>query len=466
MYSIRINLLKWLIAPLLIINLVGAGLTYWLAWAPAQIAFDQSLADAAWALIPRLREIRGDISIDLPQQAEQVLRVDHFDAIYFVVRNAEGKVIAGDTDFPVLRQSETLNDPLAYDGAMRGEPIRIIALRTSIGTEPAFIGVAETLRKRVHIQSVIFFALITLEGLLTLVSIAIVWLAVTKGLFPLKKMETNLTARSRDDLSAVKEDDIPLELHPVINAINDLLEKTRVGASARQTFLANVAHQLRTPLAGLKTQLEWLQQKYVSESDTFHSAKLMMSSTERMIRQTNQLLALARAEPSQFERTRLEIVELDKVVEESIQHFVEEAYKKNIDLGFDLHATKVMGDRFLLRDMIDNLVDNAIRYSPQNSTVTVSCFENDSHSILSIEDSGPGISASEKDLIFDRFYRLNEKIAGSGLGLAIVRDIVKDHGAEIVLHSGTGGKGTVFSVQFASLKSMDPFNQSYQPKTS
>lgn len=448
MSSIRLNLLKWLIAPLLLINLIGAGLTYWLAWAPAQIAFDQSLADAAWALVPRLRETRGTVLVDLPQQAEQVLRVDHFDAIYFTVRNAAGKTITGDMDFPALFPTEGLNDPAAYDGSMRGEPVRIIALKTNVGTEPVFIGVAETLRKRTHIRSEIFVSLLLLEGLLTFVSIFIVWLAVTKGLLPLKKMQTDLNSRSHDDLSSVREDNVPLELHPVVSAINGLLNKVQIGACAQQNFLANMAHQLRTPLAGIKMQLEWLQRRYASEPETAHSAKLMMSSTERMIRQTNQLLALARSEPSQFEKARLEIVELDKLVEESIQHFVEEANKKDIDLGFNLHPTKVMGDRFLLRDMIDNLIDNAIRYSPNKSVVTINCFQNAHQGVLSVEDSGLGIAPSEKDLIFNRFYRLNDKIAGSGLGLAIVRDIVKDHGAEIVLTPNSQGKGTIFSVQF------------------
>jgi two-component system, OmpR family, sensor histidine kinase TctE len=448
MFSIRLNLLKWLIAPLLIINLIGAGLTYWLAWAPAQIAFDQSLADAAWALVPRLEDIRGTLSIDLPKQAEQILRLDHFDAIYFIVRTPDGKTIAGDKDFPVLQLPDRIDDPVAYNGSMRGEEIRIITLKTIIDTEPVLIGVAETLRKRTHIRYVIFVALLLLEGLLTLVSIGIVWLGVTKGLFPLKKMQTDLNSRKHDELSPVVDTNIPLELHPVVNAINGLLNKVQIGASVRQDFLANVAHQLRTPLAGLKMQLEWLQQRHATEPETAHSADLMMASTERMIRQTNQLLALARAEPSQFEKKRLEIVELNKLVEESIQHFVEEADKKNIDLGFDLEPTIVMGDRFLLRDMIDNLIDNAIRYSPRAGTVTVCCRQEMQHGILSVEDCGPGIAASERDLIFNRFYRVNDKVAGSGLGLAIVRDIVKDHGAKIMLTSDAMDKGTIFSVQF------------------
>ena len=174
----------------------------------------------------------------------------------------------------------------------------------------------------------------------------------------------------------------------------------------------------------------------------------MLASTERMARQANQLLALARSEPGDFERHRLEQLSLDALVSESVQQFVEEALKKNIDIGFDLQPTRVAGDRFLLRDMIDNLVDNAIRYSPNGSLVTVSCLQVDGHGILMVEDSGPGIPASEKERVFNRFYRLDQSQPGTGLGLAIVRDIARDHDAVIELRPGPEGKGTVFVVRF------------------
>ncbi|MES2537528.1 MAG: sensor histidine kinase [Pseudomonadota bacterium] len=446
--SIRLNLLKLLAPPLLIINLLGGGLTYWLAWEPAEMAFDQSLADAAWALVPRLREMDGLVQIDLPQQAEQILRVDRFDEIYFTVRDADGKSIAGDKDFPAPVLHTRGMTPAAYDGNMRGEPVRLFALKMNIGNTPVYIGVAETLRKRTRIKSVMLVALLLLEGVLTFVSMLIVWYAVTTGLIPLKKMQSDLNSRSGDELSPVKDEAIPSELSPVVHAINGLLSKVQLGATAQQNFLANVAHQLRTPLAGLKMQIEWLQQRYATEAETAQSASRMMSSTERMIRQTNQLLSLARAEPSQFKKTRLEMVELDKLVENAIQHFVAEADKKEIDLGFELQPAKVKGDRFLLRDMMENLIDNALRYSPQRGTVTVSCFQAGSQGVFAVADSGPGIPPAARDLIFDRFYRLDDKVAGSGLGLAIVRDIAKDHGAEITLTSGEHGEGTTFSVQF------------------
>ncbi|MQQ99539.1 sensor histidine kinase [Glaciimonas soli] len=453
MNSIRLNLLKWLIVPLLIINLVGAGVTYWLAWIPAQTAFDQSLADTGWALVPRLHEHNGEVGIDLSEQAEQVLRVDHLGATYFVVRNHDGKLLAGDADFPPLQYSgsdKAINKPTPYDGVMRSEPMRFVSLKAEVGQQVVFIGVAETLRKRTHIRSEILFSLAMLEILLAAVLTTTIWVAVSRGLWPLQKMQQDLDARNTppyDDLSPLPEAGVQQELLPVVRAVNGLLGRLQIDAKAQQNFLANVAHQLRTPLAGFRTQLEWLLQKHAQEPETAHSIALMASSTERMIRQTNQLLTLARAEPNKFEKDSLKVVELNKLVEESIQHFVEEADKKDIDIGFNLQTTRVMGEQFLLRDLIDNLIDNAIRYSPSKGTVTVHAIQGKDGGIFSVEDSGPGIAASEQEFIFNRHYRLDDKSAGNGLGLAIVRDITKDHGARITVEPRVGG-GTIFSVYF------------------
>jgi two-component system sensor histidine kinase TctE len=167
-----------------------------------------------------------------------------------------------------------------------------------------------------------------------------------------------------------------------------------------------------------------------------------------MIRQVNQLLALARAEPAHFEKRRLEPLALDQLVGESIQHFVEQAGRKEIDLGFELQPTVVRGDRFLLRDLIDNLVDNALRYTPPHGTVTVSCFPHRSGGLLTVEDSGPGIPPAKREAVFSRFVRLDEKTTGSGLGLAIVRDIASAHGGSVSVDSPAGGEGALFTVRF------------------
>jgi two-component system sensor histidine kinase TctE len=446
MTSIRLRLLKWLIAPILLINLAGATLTYLLAWTPAQLAFDQGLADATGALAARVRGAGGVLQVDLPRQAEQVLRADQVDAIYFVVRGADGRVVAGDPDFPPLARSAA-----AYDDSMRGEPVRVAAASLDAGGQAVQVAVAKTLRKRQQIRSATVRALVLLESLFTLALVGLIWFSVTNGLQPLARMRANLNARDGADLAPVESDAVPYELTPVVNAINELLGKVQAGANAQHDFLANMAHQLRTPLAGMKLQLEWLGARHAADPDSVHSIRLMLLANERMIRQTNQLLALARAEPSHFEKTRLEPLELAALVQESIQYFVDEAGKKGIDIGFDLAPAKVAGDSFLLRDLIDNLIDNAVRYTPDGGTVTVRVAPHAQGALLAIEDSGPGIAPHQRALVFNRFVRLDDKSAGSGLGLAIVRDIALAHGAAVALATHADGSGMVVTVRFPAV---------------
>ncbi|MBC3870732.1 sensor histidine kinase [Undibacterium oligocarboniphilum] len=452
--SIRRSLLKWLIAPLLVVNFIGAALVYWLAWTPAQTAFDQSLADTCWALSTRLHKVANHIGVDLPSSVEQVLRVDHVNVVYFVIRSQAGDILAGDKDFPAVSMPVTYNDSIFADGRMRGEAIRIVSIKFLIGDEPVVIHAAETLSKRKAIQSRIFITLITLEIILTVLLISVVWIAVTRGLTPLQNLQQELNRRNFDELSPLPEMAQTSELHPVTQAINRLLHKIEIGSTNQQDFLANIAHQLRTPLAGLKAQIEWIQERYKSDQETSRSASLMMISTERMIRQTNQLLALARAEPGKFERKRLEPLSLNQIIAESIHVFFNAADRKHIDLGFDLQPVMILGDAFLLRDLIENIIDNAISYTPENGIVTVRCHSNaDGTGVFSVEDNGPGIPAAERKHIFERRYRINERpaitsqVSGNGLGLSIVSDIAKDHDARIELQDARYG-GTVFLVEF------------------
>ncbi|USX16995.1 HAMP domain-containing histidine kinase [Oxalobacteraceae bacterium OTU3CAMAD1] len=302
--------------------------------------------------------------------------------------------------------------------------------------------------KHVQMRQAVVRGLVLLEVLIALACIGLIWFSVSNGLRPLNRLRAGLNARDGDDLAPIAVADVPYELEPVVSAFNGLLDKVGEGARARQDFLANVAHQLRTPLAGLKTQLEWLGARH-AEPDTAHSVKLMLSATERMIRQTNQLLSLARAEPNHFEKTRLEAVALNELVEDAIQSFVDQATSKGIDIGFDLRPVEISGDRFLLRDLIDNLIDNAIRYTPAGGTVTVACRADEGGGgMLTVEDSGPGIPAAKREQVFSRYVRLDDKTHGSGLGLAIVRDIAVVHGASLSIADAAGGQGALFTVRF------------------
>ncbi len=458
MNSIRLRLLKWLIVPILLFNLAAGALTYLLAWMPAQSAFDQGLLDSASALVARVRPAQSGLQVDLPEQAEQLLRADAADAIYFVVRRADGTVVAGDADFPPLRLAAG-QPPQAFDGSMRGEPVRIAALALPAGLAQAvegqaMIGVAKTLRKRMQIRRAIVRALLLLETLFTAALVGLIWFSVTNGLRPLSKMRAELTRRDGDDLAQsfqpLSDEGVPYELGPVVGAFNDLLGRMQAGARAQHDFLANVAHQLRTPLAGIKLQLEWLGARHADDAETAASLRLMRDSTERLIRQSNQLLALARAEPSHFERTGRTPLDLSALVQASIQVYVEAAGAKRIDIGFELDAAAVRGEQFSLRDLIDNLVDNAIRYTPAGGMVTVRCHGAPAGAVLVVEDSGPGIDPAMRELVFTRYMRLDERETGSGLGLAIVRDIARAHGAQVDIGQRQGG-GALLSVRFPPL---------------
>ncbi|MBV7535081.1 HAMP domain-containing histidine kinase [Duganella sp. sic0402] len=293
------------------------------------------------------------------------------------------------------------------------------------------------------LREAVLRTLVLLEIALALGCVALIWFSVSNGLRPLNRLRARLNQRNGDDLTPVTVADMPYELEPVVGAFNGLLAKVGEGTQARQDFLANVAHQLRTPLAGLKTQLEWLGARHAG-TDSAQSVRLMLAATERMIRQTNQLLSLARAEPQHFEKARLEPLALDALVAEAVQSFVDQATLKSIDIGFDLQPASVTGDRFLLRDLIDNLIDNAIRYTPPGGAVTVTVRPG----LLAVEDNGPGIPPTLREQVFNRYVRLDDKTHGSGLGLAIVRDIATVHGAALSLAEGAGSKGALFSVKF------------------
>ncbi|HEY1043373.1 MAG TPA: sensor histidine kinase [Telluria sp.] len=447
MSSLRLRLLKWLIGPILLLNLAGGALMYLLAWLPAQQALDRALADKAGALVARLGSGPAGLALDLPREAQQMLRADDSDQIYFVVRSG-GRTLAGDAGFPDLAGLPQ-GRAGALDGVMRGRPVRIAVLRLDAAGQDAEVAVATTLRKREQTRAAILRALVPLQGLLTLAVVGLIWFSVTTGLLPLDRLRASLLGRDGEDLSQLDADAVPGELAPVVGAINELLDRVATGARARHDFLADMAHQLRTPLAGLTLQLEWLAARHAGDSASAHSIGLMQSLAARMTRQSNQLLALARAEPGPLPQAPLAPLDLAALVAEPVQYFVERAAARQIDLGFELEPAVVAGDRFLLRDLVDNLIDNALRYTPPGGTVTVRAGPlPQGGAVLVVEDSGPGIAPEARAMVFARGVRLDGQLQGSGLGLSIVREIARAHRAVVEVGAPASGSGAVFSVRF------------------
>jgi two-component system sensor histidine kinase TctE len=443
MTSIRLRLLKWLVAPILVFNLLAAGLTYLLAWTPAQLAFDQGLLDAAAGLAARLRA--GAVPAELVEAA-RVLDANAPDASWFVVRAPDGRVLAGDPAFPARSQAGQGRE--LVDARLHGQPVRVASLLVAGRDGQLEVGVARTLTQRQQVRAAIVRALVILEVLFSLALVGLVWFSVGNGLAPLARLRARLDARGSHDLAPLDDSAMPRELAPLVSAFNALLGRIGAGARAQDDFRANVAHQLRTPLAGLRLQLEWLAARHRDDPETARTVELLLRANERMIRQANQLLSLERAAPDRFERAQLAPLDLAEIVAEAVQPAVEQALRKDIDLGFELAPTRVLGDRHMLRDLVDNLVDNALRYTPEHGTVTVHCRPTPDGALFAVEDSGPGIAPDKRARVFERFVRLDEHSSGSGLGLAIVRDIADAHGAEVALGEGPGGRGATFSVQF------------------
>ncbi|MEM8513843.1 two-component system sensor histidine kinase TctE [Massilia sp. MP_M2] len=434
MNSIRLRLLKWLLGPILLVNLVLAALVAGLAWTPAQVAFDAGLMDTATALASRVAT-GGAASLPPMDPAATGERA------WFVVRDARGRHLEGNTGFASLRPGAP-----AYDAGIDGEPVRVVALAVATPTGMRHVGVARTLRQRLDVRAAIVRSLVVLVSLGTITLVGVVWLSVGNGLRPLARIRAELARRGPGDLAPIPTDGVPYEIAPVVSGFNDLLDKVEAGARAQRDFLADMAHQLRTPLAGVQLQLEWLHARHAHDADTVRSLAMMDLANERMIRQVNQLLALARAREGR-PGEHAGALDLALLIQESIQFFVDKAANKRIDLGFELAAAPVTGDAFQLRDLIDNLVDNALRYTPEGGQVTVGCTVDAGVTVLTVVDSGPGIPPAQRGAVFERFVRLDDNATGSGLGLAIVRDIARAHGADVALGDAAGG-GTRVTVRF------------------
>jgi two-component system, OmpR family, sensor histidine kinase TctE len=288
--------------------------------------------------------------------------------------------------------------------------------------------------------------------------VLLVWLALVRGIRPLNELEQRIRARKPDDLSPIEESFIPQEVAPLVSSINDLLTRLKASLTNQKRFLADAAHQLKTPLAGLRMQAE-LAQRESNPQEVHGSLQQIARSSMRATHTVNQLLALARAETTG--RTLPTVpIDLAKLVTGVVQDSVPRAMEQGIDLGYDgpdcMPANCIMeGNRTLLQEMVRNLVDNAIHYSGAGGIVTARVlFDRFSGvQILQVEDNGPGIPEGERELVLQPFYRaLGTNVDGSGLGLAIVHEIAQQHGASVHMEDAQterSPRGLRVSVRFS-----------------
>ena len=446
--TLRSRLLYLLLLPLISLLVVSLVFDYNIAFDPVGDAYDHALSDDAVALAGRIRYLDARLQVDLPAAAEAVLRTDGSDEEFLSIYAPGDKLLAGDAD---LRSDflVKVQNPALSDGEFRGKKIRKASYQLDTAAGTAMITVAETTHKRERAGSKILAGMLLPNILLIVATLALVYIGVRSGLAPLTQLSEEISRRAPHDLSPLPERDIPAEAEPLVKAMDGLIEDLRSASAAQQAFLANAAHQMKTPLAGLQAQLELHALELPKEYT--HRAKRLLEATKRLGHLTHQLLALARSAP---EANLVQIkhpVDLGKLLEVCASGWYDQALVRNIDLGFEAESAEVSGSEWMLREMLANLIDNALRYTPYGGTVTVRSGLADGRPFLEVEDNGPGIPSDQQHRIFERFYRVNEGPAeGSGLGLAIVKEVADRHAAIIQLTHSLPTKGTLIRIWFAN----------------
>ncbi|MCX7096481.1 MAG: sensor histidine kinase N-terminal domain-containing protein [Methylococcales bacterium] len=432
--SLKNQMLIRLVIPLIFFVVFDAFLSYFVTLHYVDEAYDRWLLDSARSLTQEIKVRDGKVGVELPTAALEIFRWDAQDTTYFKIRTSGQQILAGDPMVPEPPDLSTIGtQAVYYDDKLYGAAVRVVSMSITFGDTPdqVFVLVAETLNKRRAMMTDILLADLIPQTALILLCSVFLLAGLKKGLRPLHLLAQQIAQRSPRDCSPLSEQHIFLEVRTLTDTINDLLAAHTLAIATQQRFIANAAHQLRTPLAGLKLQAERaLREQDVSAMQP--ALQQIQNAADRMAHLTTQLLVLAKSEPinGEFE---LVPVDLCPLVKNTCIDFVPRALQRNSELSVESPQEPVFiqGDELLLHELLANLLDNAINYSGGNGTIVVK-LEPGPTPKLTVEDDGPGIPDLEMDKVFERFYRIPGSTGnGCGLGLAIVKEIAELHKAEL-----------------------------------
>ena len=461
--SLRNQLLRWLILPLIGLVALNAVSLYRDAVEAADTAYDRSLLSSTRALAERVSVRDGKVVADVPYVALDSFETDTLGRIYYKVTGLQGETVSGYDDLPPVPKDVPRSDLYPalvrfYHSDYNGEPVRIAALLQPVYDESmrgiALIQVGETLDARRALSRRILVNTLLRQALMVLAVATLVWFAVRLVLRPLMRLKNEVETRALSDLSDVDQELVHKEVRPLVAAMNATMGRMQGLIASQRRFIADASHQLRTPLAVLKTQAELA----LREDDPAAMRAIVRSiagTTDSAIHLANRLLTLARIEHGGGAQGTP--VSLAAVARQVGLELALPAVQKGIDLALDTEAgadTTVTGQELLLHELVANLVDNAIRYTPQGGSVGLRLRRAAGGVLLEVVDSGPGIALEERDKVFTPFYRaqatLDANPGGTGLGLAIVRDIAALHGAALTLDAGNDGRGLKVGVLFTA----------------
>ena len=429
----------------MLMALCGALVHYFNSIAPGVINSDRRLKEAANALMARVQVKDGQATIDATANGRAALPSP--DAIKYALRDSQGRLLAGNSLLP----SVSLGSLDAQEFAMAEIDHRSLrTLTTRFDTRAGLVLItvadaraADASAARYGFMSTLLWDFVQLD-----VTLVLVWVGIQLGLRPVKKLRDEIADRSPLDLRPIDESSVPREIAPVAVTLNRLFLMLRTSVQSQQQFIANTAHQLRTPITGMRAQLDLLLTEPAA-APVKHRLLTLQEGIRQLAHSANQLLSLARADPAANLAAKNQPVDLHTIVGEVVAKFFDRALQANIDLGVDAQPVSILADPSLLDDLLSNLVDNALKYTPAGGSVTVAAGVSNGRPYLAVEDTGPGIPEGERQRVRQRFYRLpNSPGHGSGLGLAIVDEIARLFEASVTIGEGSNGPGTKVLVQF------------------
>ena len=467
--SLARQLLLWVLVPQLVLWLVAGLATYKFASGYANYAVDASLLQASRSLARQLKPIGNGLLIDFPRAAQDVLEADPADKLLYMVSSPPGQFILGNLSLPAPdadvfgetgREIE-FNQPYFYDGTMpigdgvsgaaaTDQPVRLLALYLRFGgdagdSQTMLVQVARsTTNREVLVRRILVDMLLPMSSLVVLMTL-IVWFGIRAGLSPLARLRQQVEGRAPTDLTPLQMASAPRELWSLAKAMNTLLAAVQNTVMTQKRFISDAAHQLRTPLAGLKSQTE-----IALQSNTDHKLQARLQrvhdSATRSAHLVNQLLTLARAEPESGVTQDRQRFDLNRMAQTLTAEWVPRALRANIDLGMadsSNQAVWVHANELLVKEAVTNLIDNAMHYAGAGSQVTVCVSQSlnalgakgasQAMAVLEVSDNGPGIAEVDRARVFERFVRISDAEGGCGLGLSIVKEIVHSHGGDVVL---------------------------------
>ena len=431
--SLKRQLLLWLLLPQLVLFLVGGALAYRIALNYAEKAIDQSLTQSVRSLSRQVKPIGSGLLIDFPRAAQDIIEQDPNDRVTYMVSSPPGSFLIGNGKLPGPTGGVALIgiDPLLYNVTLEGKPMRVALLEVNYGEDASPQRLRVQVAKSLAVQQRLTTELIAdmLAPLLLLGSVlsVLVYGGISRGLQPLTRLQAQLGVRREQvlsDLSPIEMTQAPQEVHALAGAVNQLLSAVRRSLGQEKRFLNDAAHQLRTPLAGLISQTELALTETDPQALRSRLTKVL-AGAQRSAHLVHQLLSLARNEVE----VKLQTLDVAVLARDLAREWTPRALKVGVDLGYEgQNSVMVMGEALLLREALNNLIDNALNYAGANSVVTLRVQQTGAGVTIEVEDNGPGLSAQDLPHVFERFWRASDLPGGCGLGLAIVSEIARRHG--------------------------------------